>query len=91
MGLPEMVACDIAAVAGVIMYWALTAQSEDRNCGFRRSTRGVISMIGGTVEFVASSIVLFISRRVPSVSLNTPDRTTKNEVRDTTERHQQRS
>jgi hypothetical protein len=59
MGLPGMVLSAIAAVAGAIMYWAVTYQGT----GFRLSTVGIILMIAGAVGFVVSSIVFASSRR----------------------------
>jgi len=91
MGLAGMVISAIAAVAGAIMYWAVTAQNAAQNNGFRLSTVGVILMIAGAVGFVASAIVFATSRRVPSTPGQTIDRSTKNEAGDTTELHEQRS
>ena len=59
MGLPGMVLSAIAAVAGAIMYWAVTYQGT----GFRFSTVGLILMIAGVAGFVVSSIVFGVSRR----------------------------
>jgi uncharacterized membrane protein YciS (DUF1049 family) len=59
MGLPGMVLSAIAAVAGAIMYWAITYQGT----GFRLSTVGVILMIAGAVGFVISAIIFASSRR----------------------------
>jgi phosphate/sulfate permease len=59
MGLPGMVLSAIAAVAGAIMYWAITYQGT----GFRFSTVGVILMIAGAVGFVISAIIFATSRR----------------------------
>ncbi len=58
MGLPGMVLSAIAAVAGAIMYWAITYQGT----GFRLSTVGIILMIAGAFGFVVSAIVFAISR-----------------------------
>jgi hypothetical protein len=58
MGLPGMVLSAIAAVAGAIMYWAVTYQGT----GFRLSTVGVILMIAGAFGFVVSAIVFASSR-----------------------------
>jgi uncharacterized membrane protein YvlD (DUF360 family) len=59
MGLPGMVLSAIAAVAGAIMYWAITYQGT----GFRLSTVGLILMIAGAFGFVISAIVFAMSRR----------------------------
>jgi hypothetical protein len=59
MGLPGMVLSAIAAVAGAVMYWAITYQGT----GFRISTVGIILMIAGAAGFVVSSIVFASSRR----------------------------
>lgn len=91
MGLPGMVISGVAAVIGAIMYWALTAQNAAQNSGFRLSTVGVILMIAGAVGFVVSLLVFVMSRRSPATPASTVDRTTKNEVGDTTELHEQRS
>ena len=58
MGLPGMVLSAIAAVAGAIMYWAITYQGT----GFRLSTVGLILMIAGGFGFVVSAIVFAVSR-----------------------------
>ena len=58
MGLPGMVLSAIAAVAGEIMYWAITYQGT----GFRLSTVGLILMIAGAFGFVVSAIVFAVSR-----------------------------
>ena len=91
MGLPGMVMSGLAAVAGAIMYWAIAAQNATQNSGFRLSTVGVILMIAGAVGFVVSAIVFGVSRRSPTSSASTVDRTTRNESGDTTELHEQRS
>jgi uncharacterized membrane protein YvlD (DUF360 family) len=59
MGLPGMVLSAVAAVAGAIMYWAITYQGT----GFRLSTVGLILMIAGAFGFVISAIVFAMSRR----------------------------
>ena len=59
MGLPGMVFSAIAAVAGAIMYWAITYQGT----GFRLSTVGLILMIAGAFGFVISATVFAMSRR----------------------------
>jgi hypothetical protein len=53
-----MVLSAIAAVAGAIMYWAITYQGT----GFRLSTVGLILMIAGAFGFVVSAIVFAVSR-----------------------------
>jgi hypothetical protein len=53
-----MVLSAIAAVAGAIMYWAITYQGT----GFRLSTVGLIVMIAGAFGFVVSAIVFAVSR-----------------------------
>ena len=69
MGLPGMVLSAIAAVAGAIMYWAITYQGH----GFRMSTVGLILMIAGAAGFVVSAIVFAVSRgpeRTPTHSMD---------------------
>jgi hypothetical protein len=68
MGLPGMVLSAIAAVAGAIMYWAITYQGT----GFRLSTVGLILMIAGAFGFVVSAIVFAVSR--------SPGRTTRHSI-----------
>ena len=70
MGLPGMVLSAIAAVAGAIMYWAITYQGT----GFRFSTVGIILMIAGAIGFVVSSIVFGVSRNAPGGGHHTLDR-----------------
>jgi uncharacterized membrane protein YciS (DUF1049 family) len=70
MGLPGMVLSAIAAVAGAIMYWAITYQGT----GFRLSTVGVILMIAGAVGFVISAIIFASSRHQVSSSPHSMDR-----------------
>jgi hypothetical protein len=70
VGLPGMVLSAIAAVAGAIMYWAITYQGT----GFRLSTVGVILMIAGAVGFIASAIVFATSRRSVGSGRHTMDR-----------------
>ena len=91
MGLPGMVISAISAVAGAIMYWAMTAQSSTtvQNHGFRGSTVGVILMIAGGVGFVVSFIVFTMSKKSPSSPNRSIDRTTKDEAGRTTELHEQ--
>ena len=92
MGFPGMVISAIAAVAGAIMYWAITAQNSSvvQNHGFRLSTVGVILMIAGGVGFVVSAAVFAMSRRSPSTPNQTLDRTTKNEAGATTQLHEEK-
>ena len=92
MGLPGLVISAIAAVAGAIMYWAITAQNSSvvQNHGFRLSTVGVILMIAGGVGFVVSAAVFAMSRRSPSTPNQTLDRTTKNEAGATTQLHEEK-
>lgn len=59
MGLPGMVLSAFAAVAGAIMYWAVTYDGT----GFKFSTIGLILMIAGAVGFVVSSVIFAVSRR----------------------------
>jgi len=70
MGLPGMVLSAIAAVAGAIMYWAITYQGT----GFRLSTIGLILMIAGVAGFIISSIIFSVSRRNVSAGHHTMDR-----------------
>jgi hypothetical protein len=70
MGLPGMVLSAIAAVAGAIMYWAITYQGT----GFRLSTVGVILMIAGAIGFVVSAIIFASSRRQVSSAPHSMDR-----------------
>jgi uncharacterized membrane protein YvlD (DUF360 family) len=70
MGLPGMVLSAIAAVAGAIMYWAITYQGT----GFRLSTVGVILMIAGAFGFVVSAIVFAMSRRQVGSGSHSMDR-----------------
>ncbi len=70
MGLPGMVLSGIAAVAGAIMYWAVTYHGT----GFRFSTVGVILMIAGIAGFVVSSIVFGVSRKSVGTGRHTLDR-----------------
>jgi hypothetical protein len=64
-----MVLSAISAVAGAIMYWAVTYQGH----GFRLSTVGLILMIAGAVGFVVSAII-FASSRSEVSSHHTLDR-----------------
>jgi len=91
MGLPGMVISGISAVAGAIMYWAVTAQNSNtvQQHGFRLSTVGIILMIAGGVGFVISLMVFISSRHAPSTSNRTLDRETKDEAGRTTELHEQ--
>jgi hypothetical protein len=70
MGLPGMVLSAIAAVAGAIMYWAITYQGT----GFRLSTVGIILMIAGAGGFVVSAIVFAISRGPDPTARHSLDR-----------------
>jgi hypothetical protein len=65
-----MVLSAIAAVAGAVMYWAITYQGT----GFRFSTVGIILMIAGAAGFVVSSIVFASSRRSVSSGPHSLDR-----------------
>jgi uncharacterized membrane protein YciS (DUF1049 family) len=65
-----MVLSAIAAVAGAIMYWAITYQGT----GFRLSTVGVILMIAGAVGFVISAIIFASSRRQVTTAPHSMDR-----------------
>ncbi|MGB8178569.1 MAG: hypothetical protein WCF63_00190 [Acidimicrobiales bacterium] len=70
MGLPGMVLSAIAAVAGAIMYWAITYQGT----GFRLSTVGVILMIAGAFGFLVSAMVFATSRRQVGTGSHSLDR-----------------
>jgi hypothetical protein len=70
MGLPGMVLSAIAAVAGAIMYWAITYQGT----GFRLSTVGLILMIAGAFGFVVSAIVFAVSRTPGRAARHSIDR-----------------
>jgi hypothetical protein len=70
MGLPGMVLSAVAAVAGAIMYWAVTYQGT----GFRLSTVGLILMIAGAFGFVVSSIIFAASRRQVGTGTHSVDR-----------------
>ncbi|NNN15708.1 MAG: hypothetical protein HKL82_07625 [Acidimicrobiaceae bacterium] len=59
MGLKGMVFSVIAAVAGAIMYFAVTTPGS----GFRLATVGVILMVAGVVGFIASTAVYATSRQ----------------------------
>ena len=93
MGLPGMVVSAISAVAGAIMYWAITAQNSTAvtNHGFRLSTVGVILMIAGAVGFVVSAVVFATSRRSPSTPSRTLDRETTDASGRTTALHEKQS
>ena len=65
-----MVLSAIAAVAGAIMYWAITYQGT----GFRLSTVGLILMIAGAFGFVVSAIVFAVSRSPGRSTRHTIDR-----------------
>ncbi|HVB01122.1 MAG TPA: hypothetical protein VNE42_07660 [Acidimicrobiales bacterium] len=70
MGLPGMVLSAFAAVAGAIMYWAVTYQGT----GFRLSTVGLILMIAGAAGFFVSAIIFATSRRQVSTGSHSMDR-----------------
>ena len=70
MGLFGMFLSAISAVAGAIMYYAMTYHGY----GFRYSTVGVILMIAGAAGFVVSAIVFAVSRRAPSAASYSVDR-----------------
>ena len=91
MGLPGMVLSGIVAVAGAIMYFALTAQNTAQNSGFRLSTVGVILMIAGAAGFVVSMFVFLMSRRSVAPIVTTIEQTTSNPVGDPIELHEERS
>jgi hypothetical protein len=65
-----MVLSAVAAVAGAIMYWAVTYQGT----GFRLSTVGVILMIAGALGFIVSAMVFATSRRSVGGGRHTLDR-----------------
>jgi hypothetical protein len=65
-----MVLSAIAAVAGAIMYWAITYQGT----GFRLSTVGVILMIAGAFGFLVSAMVFATSRRQVGTGSHSLDR-----------------
>jgi heme/copper-type cytochrome/quinol oxidase subunit 2 len=71
-----MVLSAASAVAGAIMYWAVTAQSSAaaQSHGFRLSMVGVILMIAGVIGFLVSVSVFAASRRAPSAPPRTLDR-----------------
>ena len=70
MGLPGMVLSAVAAVAGAIMYWAITYQGT----GFNVRTIGVILIIAGAVGFVVSAIIFATSRRAVGAGRHSLDR-----------------
>ncbi|HVA99692.1 MAG TPA: hypothetical protein VNE42_00285 [Acidimicrobiales bacterium] len=70
MGLPGMVLSAFAAVAGAIMYWAITYQGT----GFRLSTVGLILMIAGAAGFFVSAIIFATSRHQVSTGSHSMDR-----------------
>ena len=70
MGLPGMVLSAIAAVAGAIMYWAITYHGT----GFRFSTIGIILMIAGAAGFLVSAIIFATSRRQVGTGSHSMDR-----------------
>lgn len=93
MGLPGMVISGISAVAGAIMYWAVTAQNSSTvtQHGFRLSTVGVILMVAGAVGFIVSAIVFASSRRSRSAPTQTLDRQVTDSTGRTTALHEQKS
>lgn len=93
MGLPGMVISAVSMVAGAIMYWAITAQNSNavQNHGFRLSTVGVILMIAGAVGFITSALIFASSNRKKVLPTRSIDRTTVNEVGQTTELHERMS
>ena len=70
MGLPGMVLSAVAAVAGAIMYWAVSYQGT----GFKISTIGLILMIAGAFGFVVSAFVFATSRRQVNTGSHSLDR-----------------
>jgi uncharacterized membrane protein YciS (DUF1049 family) len=93
MGLPGMVLSAISAVAGAIMYWAVTAQSSSvaQQHGFRLSTLGIILMIAGAVGFVISLIVFITSRHTPAAPSRSLDREVVDSSGRTTELHERQN
>jgi uncharacterized membrane protein YciS (DUF1049 family) len=81
-----MVLTAIAAVAGAIMYWAVTYQGT----GFRLSTVGLILMIAGAAGFVVSTIVFASSRRQVSTSTHSMDRQVTHSQGGTSSVHEER-
>jgi hypothetical protein len=86
MGLAGMVLSAIAAVAGAIMYWAVTYQGH----GFRLSTVGLILMIAGAAGFVVSSIVFAVSRREVGTGRRSISRETTDSEGRSTSVHEER-
>jgi hypothetical protein len=86
MGLAGMVLSAIAAVAGAIMYWAVTYQGT----GFRLSTVGLILMIAGAAGFVVSSIVFASSRRQVGSGTHSMDRQVTDSQGDSSSVHEER-
>jgi len=70
MGLPGMAFSAVAAVAGAIMYWAVSYQGT----GFRISTIGLILMIAGALGFIVSAIIFATSRRQLATGPHSLDR-----------------
>jgi uncharacterized membrane protein YciS (DUF1049 family) len=92
MGLAGMVISAISAVAGAIMYFAVTAQSKAivQNHGFSLSTLGVILMIAGAIGFIISALVFASSRRAPSMPTQTLNREVIDSTGNRTVVHQER-
>jgi hypothetical protein len=86
MGLFGMVLSAIAAVAGAIMYWAVTYQGT----GFRLSTVGLILMIAGAAGFVVSAIVFASSRRQVGTGTHSTDRQVTDSQGGTSSVHEER-
>jgi uncharacterized membrane protein YvlD (DUF360 family) len=86
MGLPGMVLSAIAAVAGAIMYWAVTYQGT----GFKLSTVGLILMIAGAFGFVVSAIVFSVSRREVGTGTHSMSRETTDSEGGSTSVHEER-
>jgi hypothetical protein len=85
MGLPGMVLSAMAAVAGAIMYWAVTYDGT----GFKFSTIGVILMIAGGVGFVVSVVIFAVSRRSVGAGPHSLDRQVVNTDGQTSSVHEE--
>jgi hypothetical protein len=85
MGLPGMVLSAIAAVAGAIMYWAVTYDGT----GFKFSTVGVILMIAGGAGFVVSAIIFAVSRKAVGTGTHSLDRQVVNSAGQTSSVHEE--
>jgi hypothetical protein len=79
-----MVLSAIAAVAGAVLYWAVTYQGT----GFRISTIGLILMIAGAAGFVVSAIIFATSRRPLSGPGHTMNRQIVDAAGNTTSVHE---